>query len=416
VTSTIENREARGEETPGAETARRSTNVLGETLPRVDFYALDDLLTDGERDLRDRVRAFADAEILPIITPYWERGEFPWELIPKARGLGWMGGTIEGYGCPGLSAVADGLASVEMARGDDSVAVLFGVSALAMQTVALCGSEEQKERWLPPMARLDKLGAFALTEPFVGSDAAHIETSARRDGDSYILDGAKRWIGNAVEADVTVVWARDEAGKVGAFLVEKGTPGVAFAPMRGKRALRACPNADVTYRGARVPLENRLAHADGFRAAGRALMSGRVTVACQALGLAMGCYEAALAYTTKREQFGKPVAAYQLVQQKLVRMLTEITAMQLLTWRLWTLLDAGKMTPEQASLAKLNNAAKAREVAALARDVMGGNGILLDNIVARHQADIEATYSYEGTDHIQTLVVGRKITGHSAFA
>ncbi|MDP9373359.1 MAG: acyl-CoA dehydrogenase family protein [Chloroflexota bacterium] len=408
------------EAAPGAsasvDTARRSTNLVGETFPRPDFYALDELLTPEERATRDKVRAFVDREVVPIMGPSWERGEFSMQLIPKMRGLGITGGTVRGYGCPGLSPVADGLVGAELVRGDTSVAVFFGVSGLAMMTIAACGSEEQKARWLPPMARLEKLGAFALTEPLIGSDAAHLETRARREGDAWVLDGAKRWIGNGHLADVIVVWARDDAGKVAAFLVERGMPGYEAAPMAGKAAVRAVGNADVTLRGVRVPAENRLADSHDFRATSRVLTHSRYGVACGALGNAMACYEAALAYTTRREQFGRPVAAFQLIQQKLVWMLTEITAMQLLCWRLGKLLEAGRMTPEQASLAKLNNAAKARQIAAGAREIMGGNGILLDNLVARHQADVEAIYSYEGTAEVQTLIMGRAITGASAFA
>jgi len=403
--------------TPGAATARRSTTVVGDVTPRVDFYGVDDLLTADEIGVRDRVRAFVDADVTPIIAPYWERAEFPMQLVPKLRALNIAGGSLRGYGCPGMSAVADGLIGVELGRGDGSVEVFFGVhSALAMTSIALCGNEEQKSRWLPLMARMDILGAFGLTEPFNGSDAGHLRTTARRDGDHYILDGAKRWIGNGHLADVVVIWARDEAdGKVGAFLVEKGTPGYTAEVMAGKSALRALGNADITLSGVRVPADHKLANGRDFRDTGRVLTATRYGVACGALGHAMACYEAALDYTTKREQFGKPIAGHQLVQAKLVWMLTEITAMQLLVWRLGKLLDEGRMTAEQASLAKLNNAAKARKIAADARDIMGGNGILLDNIVARHQADMEAVFSYEGTDHVQTLIIGRAITGTQAF-
>ncbi len=405
--------------TPSVETARRSTNLIGETFPRPDFYAVDDLLTPEERAIRDKVRAFADREIIPIITPYWERAEFPTELIPKVKELGIMGGAIRGYDCPGISPVADGLISTEMSRGDASVSTFFGVhSGLAMGSIYLCGNEEQKRHWLPRMARLEKLGAFGLTEPYVGSDAAHIQTTARRDGNEYVLNGAKRWIGLGHIADVIVVWARDEenGGKVAGFLVEKGTPGYEATLMAGKLSLRALGNADITLTDVRIPVENRLGNSRDFRDTGRVLTATRYGVACGALGNAMACYEAALAYATRRQQFGKPIAGYQLIQQKLVTMLSEITAMQLLCWRLGTLFGQGKMTPEQASVAKLNNTTKARAIAAMARDLMGGNGILLDNIVIRHQADLEAIYSYEGTAEVQTLVIGRSITGQQAFA
>lgn len=406
---------------PGAsrETAGRSTTLLGETFPRVDFYAIDDLLSEEDRALRDKVRAFVDQDVIPIIGPYWERAEFPWELVPKIRDLGIVGGALRGYGCPGLSPVADGLIATELARGDASVGTWIGVhSGLAMGSIFVGGNDEQKRHWLPQMARMEKLGAFALTEPWRGSDAAHIETTARRDGDHYVINGAKRWIGLGNLADVVVVWARDLAndGQIAGFLVEKGTPGFEAHLMAGKMALRALGNADLTFTDVRIPAENRLGKSTSFRETAIVLTMTRYGVACAALGNAMACYEAALAYATKREQFGKPIAGHQLVQQKLVWMLAEITGMQLMCWRLGTLLAQNKMTAEQASLAKLNHSTKARKIAAEARDIMGGNGILLDNLVVRHFNDAEAIYSYEGTAEVQTLVVGRKITGIQAFA
>jgi glutaryl-CoA dehydrogenase len=419
MTSTLPQQDAQAGQVPSIETAQRSTTIAGDTFPRVDFYAIDDLLTAEERAVRDKVRAFVDAEVIPIITPYWERAEFPFELLDKIKGLGIIGGALRGYGCPGLSPVADGLIATELARGDASVSTFIGVhSGLAMGSIWICGDEEQKQRWLPKMAQMEILGAFGLTEPWIGSDAGHIQTTARRDGNEYVIDGAKRWIGLGHLADIVVVWARDleNEGKVAAFIVEQGTPGFEAHWMGGKAALRALGNADLTFKGVRVPVENRLGNSQSFRDTGRVLTMTRYGVACAALGCAMGCYEAALDYTMKRQQFGKPIAGFQLIQRKLAWMLTEITAMQLICWRLGKLFAEGKMTPEQAALAKLNNAQKARQIAADARDIMGGNGILLDNRVARHQADAEAIFSYEGTDHVQTLVIGRAITGIQAFA
>jgi len=399
----------------GRETAARSTSLVGVETAPPDFYGMDELLTEEERSLRDRVRAFVDADVLPIIADYWERAEFPRHLLPKVGSLGVMGVSIEGYGCPGFGAVADGLVSAELARGDVGLNTVWTVSNLAMRVICACGSEEQKERWLPPMARMEAMGAFALTEPGVGSDAGSIAARARRDGGAFVIDGRKRWIGNARDAEVVVVFARDDEGGLGAFLVEKDAPGVSAMCMYGKGSARVAPSFDLYFEGARVPVENRLERCRGFRDVGPALAAGRYNIACVALGQAMACYEAALAYALEREQFGRPIAAFQLVQQKLAWMLSEVTAMQLLCWRLGRLLDEGRMEPEQAALAKMNNARKAREIAAAARDVMGGNGILLENRVARHQADAEATYTYEGTDHVQTLVLGRRITGHNAF-
>jgi glutaryl-CoA dehydrogenase len=283
-----------------------------------------------------------------------------------------------------------------------------------MTSIALLGDEEQKQRWLPAMARMEQIGAFGLTEPEHGSDAVALETRARRDGDHWVLDGAKRWIGNASFADLVIVWARDDDGKVGGFVVEKGTPGYAASVMAGKTAKRAVWQAEITLDGVRVPAGNRLAHSRGFGDTARVLTATRSGVAWEAAGHALAAYEAALTYVTDREQFGTPLASFQLVQYRLAKMLAEVTTMQLLCLRLAQLTDAGEMTAGMASLAKMNNAAKARQVVADARDILGGNGILLENHVARHHADMEAVYTYEGTDAIQSLIVGREITGESA--
>ena len=380
-----------------------------------DYYAIEELLTDEEREIRDRVRAFCEKEVIPIIGGYWDRAEFPFALLPKLAELNIMGGTIEGYGCPGMSEVASGLVAAELARGDGSLNTFYGGhSALAMSAIAMLGSEEQREKWLPPMARLEKIGAFGLTEARHGSDAVMLETSARREGDEYVIDGEKRWIGNAT-ADVTVIWARDEEGNVGGFLMEKSTPGFSTEVITGKTAKRAVWQADIKLKGARVPIENRLVDSNGFGDTAKVLTDTRLFVAWEAIGHAVACYEAALTYAKERTSFDEPLASYQLIQNKLANMLAEITSMQLLCLRLSQLLAAGKMTPGMASLAKMNNAKKARRVCADARDILGGNGILLDYQVARHYADIEVVYTYEGTDTIQSLIVGREITGTQAF-
>jgi glutaryl-CoA dehydrogenase len=284
-----------------------------------------------------------------------------------------------------------------------------------MNSIAILGSEEQRRRWLPQMARMELIGAFALTEPNHGSDAVALETRARREAGGWVLDGAKRWIGNASFADVVVVWARDEDGKVGGFLVPKGTDGYEASVMTGKASKRAVWQAEVTLDGVKVPFENRLEGSRSFKDTAKVLTATRFGVAWEAVGHAAAAYEAALAYVTERSQFGTPLAAFQLVQSKLAHMLAELTNMQLMMMRLSQLAAEGKMTDGMSSLAKMNNAAKARQIVADARDLMGGNGILLDNNVARHQADMEAVYTYEGTDHIQSLIVGREITGQSAF-
>jgi glutaryl-CoA dehydrogenase len=382
-----------------------------------DFYALEELLAPEEIELRDRVRAFCDREVTPRINDYWERAEFPFELVPGIAGLGIAGGTVQGYGSPGMSAVAAGLVAAEWARADGSIGTFYGVhSFLAMQSIALLGSEEQRQRWLPAMARMERIGAFALTEPRHGSDAVALETSARRDGDSYVLDGQKKWIGNGTIADHVLVWARGEDGAVGGYVVDKGTPGYRATVMTGKTALRAVWQAEITLDGVRVPVDNKLAGCHSFRDVSAVLDRTRYTVAWRALGLATAAYELALAHALRREQFGQPIAGYQLVQDKLARMLAEITAMQLMCWRLSTLADAGRMTAAMASLAKMNHAAKARAIVADARDILGGDGILLEHHVARHHADMEAVFTFEGTDSVQSLIVGREITGLSAIS
>jgi len=388
------------------------------TTPGIDYYLVDALLTAEERAVRDRVRHFCDTQIIPIINDYWDRAEFPFDLIPKFAELGIVGGTIRGYGCPGLSEVASGLVMAELARGDGSLNTFFGVhSGLAMGTIAMLGSEEQRERWLPAMARLEKIGAFGLTEPDHGSDAVALATQARRDDDGWIIDGAKKWIGNASFADVTIIWARDVAdGHVKGFLVEQGTPGFATEVITGKTAKRAVWQTEIGLTGVRVPEANRLGGANSFKDTAKVLTATRYGVAWEAIGHAAACYEYALAYAKERQSFGKPLAARQLIQHKLARMLAEVTGMQLLCLRLSQLLAAGQMTPGMASLAKMNNALKARQVCADARDILGGNGILLENHVARHQADMEAVYTYEGTDTVQALIVGREITGVQAFS
>src|ERR671920_565952 len=325
---------------------------MSESSP--DFYDLEELLEPEEIEIRDRVRAVCEKEVPPRINESWEKAEFPFELVPRLAEVGIVGGTIEGYGCPGMSAVSAGLVAAELARADGSVGTFNGVhSFLAMQSIALLGDEEQRERWLPDMARLDKIGAFGLTEPQHGSDAVGLETSARRDGDAFVLNGAKKWIGNGSIADYVLIWARGEDGAVGGYVVEKGTPGYRATVMTGKTALRAVWQAEITLADVRVPAENKLANCSSFKDVATVLDRTRYTVAWRALGIAEAAYELALAHTLRREQFGQPIAGYQLVQEKLARMLAEITSMQLLSWRLSKLADAGRMTAAMASLAKM---------------------------------------------------------------
>jgi glutaryl-CoA dehydrogenase len=313
--------------------------------------------------------------------------------------------------------MATGLVGMELARGDGSISTFYGVhSSLAMGSIAMLGSAAQKRRWLPAMAALEKIGAFALTEPDHGSDSLLLETSARRQGDHWVINGTKRWIGNGSFADLLVVWARDEENDVGGFVVERPVKGLKSEVITGKTAKRAVWQAELEFKDVEVPLENRLAGSKTFRDTGRVLTATRYGVAWEALGHSLACYEAALDHSKNRTQFGKPLAGFQLVQDKLASMLTEITAMQLICWRLSVLAAEGKLTPGMASMAKMNNAGKARWIAAQARDILGGNGILLENHVARHQADVEAVFTYEGTDSIQALIIGKEITGEQAFA
>ena len=382
-----------------------------------DYLGLQDELTTSELDYLERTRSFVDHHVLPVIGGYWERAEFPFELITEMAKLGIVGDGIEGYGCPPMSPIASGLINMELSRGDGSLGTFLGVqSGLAMRSIAMLGTEEQKQRWLPGMAALEHIGAFALTEPEHGSDSVGLEASVRRDGGAYVLSGHKRWIGNGSIADVVVVWARDtDDGAVKGLLLEKGTPGFEARVMTGKGSVRAVWQAELTFTDVRIPVADKLPGANTFKDAGVVLAATRNSVAWAALGHAVAAYEVALTYCGQRVQFGKPLSTKQLVQDKLVRMLAEVTAMQLYCLRLGKLLEAGKLTDTIAALAKMNNTRKAREVIAMARDLLGGNGILLENHIIRHMADIEAIYTYEGTADIQTLIVGRDITGMSAF-
>lgn len=379
----------------------------------VDFYRVDGLLTEAERGLRDRVRGFAEQRLRPVARTAWEREEFPAQLLPE---LATLGIAADGSGStPAPSQVGFGLALQELARVDSSFATFIDVQVgLTMGAISACGSAAQRERWLPRLARFEALGAFALTEPNHGSDASHLTTRAIRDGDDYVLDGAKRWIGNGAACDVAVVWARAEDGVAG-FLVESPCAGYTAKPIAGKLSQRGLHQADIHLAGCRVPAANRLPRG-GFSAVAGVLGTSRYGVAWHALGEALGCYEAALAYAKECEQFGRPIAGFQLVQAKLVRMLGEITKSQLLLVQLGRLLERDEATPGMTAYAKLSATAAAREVAATAREILGGNGILHDHEVMRHLCDLEAVYTFEGTFDVNTLIVGREITGISAFA
>ncbi|SES78744.1 acyl-CoA dehydrogenase family protein [Geodermatophilus poikilotrophus] len=390
---------------------------IGKALS-TDYFQLREEFSPEQMDHLLRTRAFVEDEVLPVINGYWERAEFPRELAEKLGAAGLVGDGIEGYGCPPMDALSAGLVHMELNRGDGSLGTFLGVQAgLAMKSIAMLGSEEQKQRWLPPMARCEALGAFALTEPDHGSDSIALETSARRDGESYVLNGSKKWIGNGTIADVVVVWARDtDDGQVKGFLVEKGAQGYRARRIEGKGSLRAVWQAEIELEDVRVPAENVLPGGRSFKDTGAVLATTRGSCAWMALGHAVAGYEAALTYAGRRKQFGKPLVEFQLIQERLVGMLAKVTSMQLYCRRLADLALAGRVEPTLAGLAKAHNTSTARAVLAEARDLLGGNGILLDFHVIRHMADIESIHTFEGTETIQTLIVGRDITGASAFA
>jgi glutaryl-CoA dehydrogenase len=390
---------------------------LGEALG-TDFFSVREQFTDEQWKRFATVRKFVDAEVLDDIGDYWEKAELPWHLFRRLPELGIVGETIQGYGAAAMSPLACGLVHMELHRGDGSLGTFLGVHAgLAMQSIAMCGSEEQKQRWLPAMSALDKVGAFALTEPDHGSDSVALETTARRDGDHWILDGEKRWIGNGTIADLVIVWARDtDSGEVLGFVVETPAEGYAATVIGGKVSLRSVWQADITLTGVRVPDENRLVHAQTFADCAKVLANTRGICAWMALGHATAGYDAALRYAMERKQFGKPLASFQIVQEKLVNMLADLTSMQLYCMQIGRLGEAGRLSPTVAGLAKMHNTKTARRLLSEARDLLGGNGILLEHHVVRHWADIEAIHTFEGTETIQTLIVGKDVTGIGAFA
>ena len=383
-----------------------------------DFYDLHQLLTKEERDTQIQVREFMQREIKPIVNSFWLKDEFPHQIIPEMAKLNICGLTFEGYGCPGRSSLLEGFLAMEMARVDCSVSTFFGVqSGLAMGSIYYCGSEEQKVKWLPPMQKMELIGAFGLTEPEVGSAVAGgLTCTCKRQGDKWIINGQKKWIGNATFADLVIIWARDlDDGNVKGFIVEKGNPGFKAEKIKGKMALRIVQNALITLTNCEVAEANRLQNANAFRDTAKVLRMTRAGVAWQAVGCARGAYESALRYTNERKQFGRTISSFQMVQDLLVMMLSNLTAMQTMVCRLSQLQDNGKLTDEQASLAKVFCTLRTRDIVSHARELFGGNGILIDYDIARFVADAEAIYSYEGTKEINTLIVGRAITGQSAF-
>ena len=383
-----------------------------------DFYAYEQLLTDDERATLHAVRKFMTSEVAPVLLENWSRATFPIEIVPGLRDLGVAGLPYRGYGCAGRRFLLDGMIAMELARTDCSIATFNGVHAgLAMGSIYLCGSDEQRERLLPAMASYDKIGSFGLTEPDVGSGAsAGLQTTARREGDTWILNGQKKWIGNSTFGDLTVIWAKDvDDGQVKGFVVQNSSTGFGVEKQMHKIALRIVQNGLITLDNVRVDECDRLQQANSFKDTAAVLRMTRAGVAWMAVGCAMGAYENALAYACSRRQFGRPIGGFQLVQDLLVRMLGNVTSAYGLCVRLSQLQDEGLAEDRHSSLAKAFCTVRMRETVGWARELLGGNGILLEHNVGRFVADAEAIYSYEGTREMNTLIVGRSLTGLSAF-
>jgi glutaryl-CoA dehydrogenase len=381
-----------------------------------DYFELDASLTEEEKQVRATVRRFVDERFLPGIGEHFEHGTFPLEVVPELARLGMFGMHLKGYGCPGLNSVSYGLACQELERGDSGLRSFVSVQgSLSMFAIYAFGSEEQKQRWLPAMARGEALGCFGLTEPDFGSDPSGMRTTARRAGDDWVITGSKRWITNGHLSQVAVVWAKTDQGIRG-FLVERETRGFSAHPIEHKLSMRASATSELTLDEVRVPEAHRLPGAAGLRAPLSCLNEARFGIVWGALGAAVACYAAALRYATERVQFGRPIAQFQLTQAKLVEMLTEITKGQLLAWQLARLKDEGHVRPTQISLAKRNNVQVALEIARSARSILGANGISLEYPVVRHLVNLETLFTYEGTHEVHTLAVGQDITGLNAFS
>ena len=381
----------------------------------MDFYDTDALLTDEEKTCRGRVSKLVDAECLPIIADHFDRGTFPMHLIPRMAEMGLFGLHVDGFGCQKASHTVYGLVSQELGRGDSGLRALFSVqNSLVMFPIYAFGSEGQQKKWLPLMANGEVIGCFGLSEPDFGSDPARMTTTAERGGGGWVINGTKMWITNGPIAQVAVVWAKTGEGIRG-FLVEAGTPGFRATRVQRKFSYRTSPTGVLTFKDCRIPEENALPRALGLRSVFQCLNHARFGVACGALGSAVACFEAARAFAQARKVFEKPIASYQLVQERMVKMVAEITKAQLLTHHLSRLLDRNQARPAQISLAKLNNVREAMKIARMARDILGGRGILADHHVIRHLCDLEAVSTLEGTESMHTLIIGQEITGISAF-
>ena len=381
-----------------------------------DIYAIDELAGDDERLVRETVRTFVRERALPVIGDHFDAGTFPIELVPGLAEMGLLGTHLHGYGCAGATALAYGVASEELEAGDSGLRSFVSVQgSLVMFPIHAYGSEEQKQRWLPEMAAGRAIGCFGLTEPDAGSDPSSMRTRARRDGDDWIIDGTKMWITNGSIADVAVVWAETDGGVRG-FLVERGSRGFSATDVHRKLSLRASVTSELSFESVRVPADAVLPGVRGLRGPLSCLSEARYGVAWGAMGSARACYESALEYSRQRIAFGKPIAAYQLTQQKLVDMATAIVHGRLLVHRLGVLKDEGRAHPVMVSLAKRANVRTALDIARSARTVLGANGVTLEYPVARHMANLESVLTYEGTEEVHTLVIGKALTGEDAFA
>jgi len=386
-------------------------------MTSLDYYAIEELLTNKERAARDRVQRFVQEEVMQEVVPCHRVAKFPEHLTQRMGALGFYAPQLNEHGCAGLSYTAYGLIMQELERADSGLRSLASVQgSLVIYAIHSFATPQQQERWLPGLVSGTRVGCFALTEHGHGSDPGGMETRARREGDHYILNGGKCWIGNASIADVKVVWAKDDDGRVGGFVIEKDAPGFRANDIEGKFSLRMSRTSECWFENCRIPAENRLPKASGLKAPLSCLSQARVGVAWGVIGAAIDCYETALAYTKAREQFGRPIAGFQLVQEKLVWMVQEITKAQLLALRLTRMMETGPVRPELISLAKRNNVWMALECARKARDLLGAVGITDRYSVVRHLMNLEAVSTYEGTHDIHTLAVGRDITGISAFS
>src|SRR6266508_4505835 len=382
----------------------------------LDLFAVEELLSEEERLVRDTVRAFVSEKVLPVIEKHFREGIFPRYLVPEMARLGLLGSNLKGYGCAGLNSVAYGLIMQELERGDSGLRSAASVqSGLVMYPIYAYGSDAQKDRWLPRLTTGEAVGCFGLTEPDHGSDPGSMKTRARRAGDGYVLNGTKLWITNGSIADVAVVWAKEDDGEICGFLVERGTPGFSTLDIHGKFSMRASITSELAFQDCQIPLDNKLPKVKGLRGPLGCLNQARYGIAWGAVGAAMACYDWALQYGQQRIQFGKPIASFQLVQQKLVWMITEITKAQLLCLQLGRLKDEGHVRAQQVSLAKMNNVQMELDSARLARDVLGAAGIVDEHPVIRHMMNLETVNTYEGTHDIHTLIIGRDITGLDAF-